>query len=218
VCVVITTPGYRDREDRADRRLREAASSLSYTCPDHAFHKLSNLETPQGILAVVQQPTWNEGEVLAQPGVFGIFGDTIQDPLNVGAIIRTAAALGVSALWLTPDSADRFNHKVVRAAGGALLALPIFFAADPTRLIEAGCSIFSAEAGGRETVEMERIVSVPRRLILAVGSEGQGLSTKVCRQASRRFTIPMSRQIESLNVAATVAIATHYFMTLPKEA
>jgi TrmH family RNA methyltransferase len=177
---------------------------------------LSDLDAPQGILAVVRQPTWDEGNILRQPTVLGIFGEQLQDPANVGAIIRTAAALNASALWLTPESADVYHPKVVRATSGVLLALPIFAAKDVSGLIRQGCQIFTAEVTEDGTVPIDEIHQVPRKLVLAVGNESRGLSAQIRRQATTRFTIPLSRDVESLNVAATVAIATFYFSRLPK--
>jgi RNA methyltransferase, TrmH family len=216
VQMLLVSAEYQLRESEQDRRIRLSVDVPSFACTDHMFTTISELEAPQGILAVVRQPAWNEGELYDRPTLFGLYGEQLQDPANVGAIIRTAAALNVSALWLTPDSADVYNPKVVRATSGALLSLPIFIVGDVTGFVRKGCAIFAAEAGGREAVPMETIQSVPPRMVLAVGNESRGLSAQTSQLASCRFTIPLSRQIESLNVAATVAIATHYFRGLPK--
>jgi TrmH family RNA methyltransferase len=218
VRAVVATSSYLEREPESDRKLREAVQAPSYGCTEPAFVRLSDLETPQGILAVAAQPSWNEERVLSQPVVFGIWGDTIRDPLNVGAIIRTAAAFDVSALWLSPDSADRYSAKVVRAAAGALFTLPVFINSSISSLLDRGCALYaSVTHGGHGTVHLCDIDRVPPRVILAVGNEGQGLSIQTIRQATRRFTIPLSRQVESLNVAATVAIAAFYLGRLPKD-
>ena len=216
ILTIVTAHGYLPKEGQDDRLVRLASSAKQYACPDHQFSKLSDLDVPQGILAVVRQPTWDEGEVLRQPTVLGVFGEQLQDPANVGAIIRTAAALNASGLWITPESADVYHPKVVRATSGALLALPIFAAGDLSGLIRQGCRIFAAEVTGDGTVSIDQIHQVPRKLVLAVGNESRGLSAQIRRQATTRFTIPLSRDIESLNVAATVAIATFYFSRVPK--
>lgn len=216
ILIIVTAHGYLSKEAQGDRLVREASSAQQYSCPDPQFSKLSDLETPQGILTVVRQPLWDEGEVLRQPTVLGIFGEQLQDPANVGAIIRTAAALNASALWLTPESADVYHPKVVRATSGMLLALPIFVSKDVSELIRQGCEIFAAEVTGDKTVSIDKIHLAPRKLVLAVGNESHGLSAQIRRQATSRFTIPLSRGVESLNVAATVAIATFYFSRLPK--
>jgi TrmH family RNA methyltransferase len=214
--MIVTAHGYLSKEGQGDRLVRLASLTQQYSCPDLQFSKLSDLDAPQGILAVVRQPIWDEGEVLRRPTVLGIFGEQLQDPANVGAIIRTAAALNASALWLTPKSADVYHPKVVRATSGIVLALPIFSAKDVSRLIRQGCQIFAAEVTGDGTVPIDEIHQVPRKLVLAVGNESRGLSAQILRQATTRFTIPLSRDVESLNVAATVAIATFYFTRLPK--
>jgi TrmH family RNA methyltransferase len=217
ILTIVIAHGYLPKEAQGDRLVRLASPAQQYSCPDIQFSKLSDLEAPQGILAVVRQPTWDEGEILRQPTVLGIFGEQLQDPANVGAIIRTAAALNASALWLTPESADVYHPKVVRATSGMLLALPIFAAKDVSGLIRQGCQIFAAEATGNGTISIDAIHQVPQKFVLAVGNESRGLSTQIRRQATTRFTIPLSRDVESLNVAATVAIATFYFSRLPKE-
>jgi TrmH family RNA methyltransferase len=97
-----------------------------------------------------------------------------------------------------------------------LLALPIFTAPDVTGLIQQGCQVFAAEATGDGAVPIDTIEHVPRKLVLAVGNESRGLSAQLRSQAATRFTIPLSRDVESLNVAATAAIALFHFTRLPK--
>ncbi len=216
ILTIVTARGYRPQVGQVDRLVRPGSSTQHFSCPDLQFSKLSDLDAPQGILAVVRQPTWDEGEVLRQPTVLGIFGEQLQDPTNVGAIIRTAAALNASALWLTPDSADVYQPKVVRATSGALLALPIFITKDVSGLTRHGCRIFAAEAAQIGTVPIGEIHQVSPKLVIAVGNESRGLSVQLRKQAATRFTIPLSRDVESLNVAAVVAIATFHFSHLPK--
>lgn len=216
IVTVLVTPNYLEREQVSSRRTRQALSAHQYVCPDASFTKLSDLESPQGILAVVRQPTWDESAILRQPSLLGIYGEQLQDPANVGAIIRTAAALDVTALWLTPDSADIYNPKVIRSTSGALLSLPIFWSKDVASLMQSGCQIYAAEASDRGTVFLCEIHEAPHKLILAFGNESRGLSAATSKAATRRFTIPLSRQVESLNVAATVAIAAFYFKHLPR--
>ena len=218
VQMLVATSGYQQRESDQQRLVRESLDIPSFRCLDHTFSALSDMESPQGILAVVRQPHWNQDELFEQSRVFGLYGEQLQDPANVGAIIRTAAALNVDALWLTSESADVYNPKVVRATSGALLSLPIFIIRDATVFARKACAIYAAEAGGSGTEEMETIRDVPKRLIIALGNESRGLAAQTVKQAVRRFTIPLSRQVESLNVAATPAISLHYFGRLPRKA
>jgi len=214
---VVMSVGYLQRESETHRRVRESITIPAYSCSEQTFSTISDLEAPQGILAVVRIPSWNEEEQLSRPMLFGLYGEQLQDPANVGAIIRTAAALNVSALWLTPDSADIYNPKVVRATSGALLSLPIFHVRDASIFRRNGWAIFAAQADGREAVRMETIKSIPQRAVLALGNESRGLSAETVQQAFCRFTIPLAPQVESLNVAASAAIALYYLGQLPKE-
>jgi RNA methyltransferase, TrmH family len=218
ILTIVTADSYLSREVKSSKPTRPASVTQRYSCSDTQFSKLSDLDAPQGVLAVVRQPKWDEGGILTGSTVLGIFGEQLQDPTNVGAIIRTAAALNASALWLTPDSADVYHPKVVRATSGVLLALPIFTARDVSGLVRQGCQIFTAEVAGDSIVMIEEIHQVPRKLILAVGNESRGLSPQIRRQATTRFNIPLNRNVESLNVAATVAIAMFYFSRLPMTA
>lgn len=210
------TPSYLAREDTAVRRLRHEVLLKQYSCSELSFERISDLGAPQGILAVVRQPIWDEEKVLSRSTVLGIFAERIQDPVNVGAIIRTAAALNVDALWLTPESADVYNPKVVRATSGSLLSLPIFSTHDASGLIQHGCQVYAADASNRGTTSVHDIGKAPRKLILAVGSEGHGLSDATRKAATLRFTIPLSRDVDSLNVAATIAISVFHFSRLAK--
>jgi TrmH family RNA methyltransferase len=216
ILTLVVTPTFLSCEKDAMRRLRLKVTAKQYSCSELWFGKLSDLDAPQGILAIVQQPTWDEETILSQSTILGIFGERLQDPTNVGAIIRTATALNVDALWLTPESADVYNPKVVRATSGALMSLPIFEATDVARLIRRGCRVYAAEVLDRGTTSIDEIVEIPQKLVLAVGNEGCGLSSATSKAATVRFTIPLSRNVESLNVAATVAICSFHFSRLPR--
>lgn len=206
---------YLQSEDEAGRALRSKLAARQYTCSDRAFEKLSDVETPQGVLAVVRQPQWNEAQVFGQTRVLGIYGDQLQDPANMGTIIRTAAALNLSGVWLSSDSVDCFSPKVVRATAGSVLTLPIFYTKDFRMFAEQDCSMYSAVVPAPGTVTLRSIREVPRRLVIAVGNEGRGLAEELVKASSVRFSIPLAREIESLNVAATVAISAFYFSNLP---
>ena len=216
-CIVVT-PGFLDRQPPEVRhQLLNGGCPIHY-CPEHRLAQLSNVETPSGVLAIVQQPTWNQSVILAQPRILGIYADQLQDPANIGTIIRTAAALHVSGLWLSSNSVDVFNPKVVRATAGTLLQLPIFPQTGVDALKALNCEIIAADSEmGDGVVSIRSIQSIPRRTILAIGSESRGLSQAIVRAAKIRFTIPLNIGVESLNAAAAAAIALFHFSGLPLE-
>jgi TrmH family RNA methyltransferase len=188
-----------------------------YVCQERVFARLSDLTTPSGMLAVVRQPVWDQQTVFRQPTLVGLYGECLQDPANVGPIIRTAVALGLDALWLSPDSVDVFNPKIVRASAGALLKLPIFYIGDVALFASFNCAIFTAEVPSPQSHRIQDIGTRPPRVVVAFGNESRGLSASTIHQASLRFHIPIRPQAESLNVAAAAAIAAFHFIGLPHD-
>jgi RNA methyltransferase, TrmH family len=188
-----------------------------YELEDHLFERLSEVESTQGIMAVVRKPLWAERTLLDRPRVFGLLGDKIQDPGNVGSLIRIAAALGVDALWLTPDSADVFSPKVVRATAGTVLTLPIFHCLGPELFSQHRCALLAAETSAPGSIPIQEVRSVPARAVVAVGNESRGLGRAFTDIAALRFHIPIQKDVESLNVAAAAAIAIFHLKELPRQ-
>ena len=154
---LIISTRYLQQEDADAYAARNALRVTQYSCPDDAFKKLSDVDMPQGILALVRMPTWNEGNVLAQAQVLGVYGERVQDPTNVGTIIRTAAGLGLSGVWLSSDSVDCFHPKVVRGTAGAVLALPVFQGAALSTLSASGCELYAAVVPSPEACDLREI-------------------------------------------------------------
>ena len=211
---LIVSPRFLCVEAEADRRARTRLPARQFVCPDAAFEKLTDVQMPQGILVVVRQPQWDEAQVFGRTSALGIYGDRLQDPANVGAIIRTAAALNLSGVWLSADSADHFSPKVVRATAGTILSLPVFHARDFQAFSSYGCEIYSAVLASADMVPLRSIRTIPNRLMIAVGNEGGGLAPDIVKASSVRFSIPLAEGVESLNVAATAAISAFHFSGL----
>ncbi|OQW64044.1 MAG: hypothetical protein BVN28_03685 [Nitrospira sp. ST-bin4] len=208
-------PRYLQTESDEGRQARSTLAVRQYTCSDAVFDQLSDVEAPQGLLAVVRQPQWDESRLLGQARVLGIYGDRLRDPANVGAIIRTAAALNLTGVWLSPDSADPFGPKVVRAAAGTVVTLPVFRGSDAGVFEKHRCVMYSALAPSPGAVSLMDIRAIPHRLMIAVGNEGEGLAEHIVKRSAVRFTIPLAREVDSLNVAATAAISAFYLSALP---
>ena len=211
---LVVSPRFLCVEGEADRTVRMKLHARQFVCPDAGFEKLTDVEMPQGILAVVRQPGWDEAKVFGRTSVLGIYGDRLQDPANVGAIIRTAAALTLSGVWLSTDSADHFSPKVVRATAGTILSLPIFRTRNFQAFSSYGCEIYSAVLAAADIVPIRSIQTIPSRLMIAVGNEGAGLAPDIVKVSSVRFSIPLAKGVDSLNVAATAAISAFYFSGL----
>ncbi|HKN87952.1 MAG TPA: RNA methyltransferase [Nitrospiraceae bacterium] len=204
----------------ADQSLVDRAKQSGcpiYVCQERVLATLSDLRTPSGMLAVVRQPVWKQEVVFQQPGLFGFYGECLQDPANVGPIIRTAVAFGLDAVWLSSDSADVFNPKVVRGTAGALLKLPIFYVPGVTLFSRFHCAMLTAELPSACTRPIQDIRTRPRRALVAFGNEGRGLSPSTLAQASIRFHIPIRSATDSLNVSAAAAIAAFALSALKQD-
>lgn len=175
---------------------------------DREFAKLADTDTPQGVLAVAQPPAWSLETVV--PGVRApvLVLDSVQDPGNVGTLLRTAFALGAAGAILLKGTADAVHPKVVRAAMGATFRLPIVAADDAAfeRWRERhGVVVWVADVDGTPPSRL----AAPDRLALAVGNEGAGVRPALRAMAAERVAIPLARGAESLNVAVAAGILLH---------
>src|SRR6185295_13561109 len=107
--------------------------------------------------------------------------------------------------------------KIVRATAGTLLKLPVFSVKDAGELARSHCAILAADSSGKHARRMDEITGIPAKAVIALGNESRGLSSDILRAAAIRFHIPISSDAESLNVAASAAIAAFYFSRLPRE-
>lgn len=174
-----------------------------------AFEGLSQVETPQPLLAVARQ-VWRELPALlgaaegAPRAVVALAG--VQDPGNVGTILRTAAFFGLAGAVFLPGSQDPWGPKVVRASAGALLLHPPA-QAEPAALLEA------ARRAALQPVALvahggDPPAAIPARALLLLGAEGPGLPAALAAGA-RQVTIPGAGGAESLNVAVAFGVAAH---------
>jgi len=181
-----------------------AAAALSvFVVADGVFETVAPTRHPQGVLAVVDEPAparWQPARGVA------LFLDGVQDPGNVGAAVRSAAALGAEAVLLGPGCADPYHPAAVRGSAGAVFRVPLERGADPAeaaaRARAAGGTVWAAAAGGGDA---RRWRPGPPALLL-LGSEGRGLHPAVAAVADGAVAIPLGRGIESLNVAVAAAL------------
>jgi TrmH family RNA methyltransferase len=176
------------------------------------FGQLAGTDTPQGILAIVAPRVWTVADVPATPGGGGavLIVDGVQDPGNVGTLIRTAHALGATASVLLRGTADPMNAKALRAAMGATFRHPVIQLDDAPFIAWArnrGLTLWAAAVDG---VPLARALdaSDSRRELIAVivGNEGAGIRPQLNAIAAQRVAIPLARGAESLNVAVATGI------------
>ena len=163
------------------------------------LQKVSETETPQGILAVlesVQLP-------MVDPLTFILIADQIRDPGNLGTLLRSAAATGVQAVFLPPDTTDAFAPKVLRAGMGAHFRLSLHSLAwEEIKAHTNGLEVYLADMDGTSCWEADLL----RPLALIVGGEAEGASDEARRLATQKICIPMIGNVESLNAGVAGSV------------
>jgi len=190
-------------EDGEVARLVERSRPAPVTLlSDPLFDALSTVASPTGVIAAVKTPV---GEPVPEDAALVIALDEIQDPGNVGALLRSAAAAGARHALLSAGCAFAWSPKVLRAAMGAHFALNIVEGADLAAFLARYRGTSIALAGGAERPVYDVDLSGP--VALVVGNEGAGVSEAVARAAKVRARIPMAGPVESLNAGTAGSIA-----------
>lgn len=203
---VVCGPQLVDTERGA--RLRAAIDRAGVTVSDvseREFASAASTESPQGVLAVGIVPVRTLPDLVGRTPLRLLVLDAIQDPGNLGTLLRTAHALGLDGSVALPGTVDLWNAKVVRSAMGSLFkhhALQADLEDLSAFLEREQCPLWGADTAGVPIAD----VHAPPRLAIAVGNEGAGLTPAVRALASRLVSLPMRGDAESLNVAVAAGI------------
>ncbi|WP_138415412.1 TrmH family RNA methyltransferase [Aquibacillus sediminis] len=172
---------------------------------DHVLKAITDTKTPQGIAAVVEmkQPEWADFNQL-------LLVDAVQDPGNLGTMIRTADAAGFDGVVLGEGTVDLFNDKVVRATQGSLFHLPIFQASLEEKMVTLQDQGFEIWAATLEGAKPYPSLHVPDKVALIVGNEGAGIASSIVQSADQKVHIPIYGAAESLNVSVATGILLYH--------
>lgn len=165
------------------------------------LQKLSDTETPQGVLAILEFTSLPIPETLN----FILVPDQIRDPGNLGTLLRSAAATGIQAVFLPPETTDAFAPKVVRAGMGAHFRLPIHpMSWEEIEQMSKSVSLqmYLADMDGKSCWETD----LRQPLALIVGGEAEGASSEARKLANQQISIPMTGKIESLNAGVAGSV------------
>ena len=178
---------------------------------EYDFSSLSTLRTPRPMIALLELPTPLSTSTITAPS---LLLDNVQDPGNVGSILRTADWFGCRSVFTTEGTADPFSPKVVQATMGALARVKVTPVTDIHSLLgqahRDGVAILGTFLEGEDILAHHSTPLFSSPYLLIMGNEGQGISPSVAQYVTQRLTIPSSspdgKQVESLNVAAATAI------------
>lgn len=186
--------------------LVESTCKQVYTVSEELARYLADTATPQGVFSVCRRPKAPE-ETLPEIGRWLALED-VQDPANIGAVIRTAEAMGAAGLLLSAGCCDPYSPKVLRASMGGVFRLPLYETADMaeavSRLQARGFTCYAAVVD--ESAEPLTAVRFGGNSVCLVGNEGNGLRETTAAACDRRITIPMAGRAESLNAAMAAGI------------
>lgn len=176
---------------------------------DEVMHYMADTKTPQGVLAVAKQKKCTLEDILKKTKTQKLLMilENIQDPGNLGTIIRAGEGAGITGVVMSSDTADIYNPKVIRSTMGSVLRVPFVYASDLKEACEqmkkAGISLYAAHLKGMHNYDQEDYTKDTGFLI---GNEAKGLTDEMAAVADTYIKIPRAGQVESLNAAVASSV------------
>lgn len=196
-------------ESSEGKKLFKALQSTHrvYEVPDKLFKKISETESPQGILAVVNMQEFNLNELFEEDDSIFVILDRIQDPGNMGTIVRTAVAINAKAIILTKGSVDPYNSKTVRSTMGAIFNIPIIENDNNTDWINAFKNNNTKLVGSSlDTNNSYLDINYDGRIGIIIGNEAKGIEQDILDIVDEKVYIPILGRIESLNASIAAGV------------
>lgn len=180
-----------------------------YTVTETVFKKISDTKTPQGILAVVKKPKYDIEEITKNKGIFIIL-DCLQDPGNLGNIIRTASAYNCKGIFISKNSVDVFSPKVVRSSMGTIFNVPVVQETNILDLLKIlKQKNITTYALALQTDNFLSQTKFENNIAFIIGNESNGISEEVLNNADKILKIEMLSTVQSLNAAIASSIAIY---------
>lgn len=175
---------------------------------DAVYKQMSDTKTPQGILATVRMLEYSLDDILPERRIpMVVVLENVQDPGNLGTIIRTAEGAGATGIIMSKDTVDIYNPKTIRSTMGSLFRMPFIYTEDilstAEELKRRGVNLFAAHLSGKNYYYNE---DMTRPMAVMIGNEGNGLTDELTEKADTLIKIPMEGELESLNAAVSNAI------------
>lgn len=193
---------------KADVKVMEKLKELPFEeVKEELFGKISDTKTPQGILCVLKRPDYTMADILGQKTPFIVILEDLQDPGNLGTILRTGEGAGISGVLMSKDTVDIYNPKTIRATMGSIYRVPFLYVDSLDEAVgelqKKQIKVYAAHLKGKKTYEEHKFTTGTAFLI---GNEGNGLKDKTASLADEYLRIPMEGQVESLNAAIATSI------------
>ena len=177
------------------------------TVSDEVFKKISDTKAPQGILCVMNQYKYTLDSFLEKENPVFVLLEDIQDPGNLGTILRTGEGAGIDGVIMTKDTVDIYNPKTIRATMGSIYRMPFIYVDSLSEVItalkEKNISVYAAHLAGKEYYDN---FDFNKGTAFLIGNEGNGLKKETADIADSYLKIPMEGQVESLNAAIATSL------------
>lgn len=197
-----------DALEKLTDSIRKKLDQTGYeTVAADVFRKMSDTQTPQGILTVLRQSEYDLNELISGPNPLLVVLENLQDPGNLGTIVRTGEGAGITGVIMTEQTVDIFNPKTIRATMGSIYRVPFVYVKDMgdtlQKLHEKGIHTYAAHLKGT-TYYNNFDFEQPTAFL--IGNEGNGLEKETADLAESYLKIPMEGQVESLNAAIATSL------------
>ena len=197
-------------QPRAGRLLPQFSANVEILLlPDDVFQSVVATETPQGVAALVRLKVHKLDDLLAAPEPLIVAAAGVQDPGNLGTIIRSAEAFGAAGLLVGAGTVSPYNPKVVRASAGSLFRLPVVgveFPAVLAALRDRGLKLLATSSHKGTALEEADLTG---GVVVLIGNEGAGLPKEIMRQVDGQVSIPHAPGVESLNAGMAASIVLY---------
>ena len=208
ICAVYVSESYEANLENKGLCTKLKNSVKTYeVVSDSVFKSVSDTQTPQGILAVVSMPEYKLDALLKGEQTHLLILESIQDPGNLGTMIRTGEGAGITGVIMNKTTVDLFNPKTIRSTMGSIYRIPFIIADDLeetlAQLKQKGVTLYAAHLKGKHDYDEEDYTSACGFLI---GNEGNGLSDTIADMAEKYIKIPMEGKVESLNAAISATL------------
>ena len=174
---------------------------------DSVFKQISDTQTPQGIMAVIEMPHYELADLLDGDRTHLLILESIQDPGNLGTMLRTGEGAGITGVIMNSQTVDLYNPKTVRSTMGSLYRMPYYISDDLEGTInllkEKGVKLYAAHLKGALSYDEPEYT---RACGFMIGNEGNGLSDQIADMADTYIKIPMEGKVESLNAAISATL------------
>lgn len=207
-CLILTEKiCYKDKGKKLFQNAQSQGIPLFFVEGD-VFVGLADTETPQGVLGIASMPVWNVEQAIRSQDALLLALDGLQDPGNLGTIIRSSDGVGVNGVFLGKGTVDFYNPKVLRSTMGSVFRIPVFSRVNLVslllRLREAGFKIVAADP--RASLKYYQADFKKGRFLILIGNESHGIREELLELVDLSVCIPLRDEVESLNAAVAAAL------------